>query len=313
MRVVLEFVDGPFAGRTIELNPGQSVQLGRTDRAQYPIPHDTYLSGLHFGVECEPDRARVRDLRSSNGTYLNGTRILEELLKNGDHIQAGQTTLLVRVDETPPEPILGSGTVMMPMPALATSAADQRTTMLQSPKLEAQLKWMQSLMSVAPNLYALLNAAGDPRIPALVAGSGEPYLAVADEMVDPGAGPSPYLVRVGAQSALVPRLIAEGWGKRWITWLSCPLELADLRLHLKRYLTLYTEDGRRVRFRFYHPPLLEAFLLSCSPEDVFMFFGPVRSIVMEGVEPEILVDFGLTPQGLSRKETRLAPHVEDAG
>jgi hypothetical protein len=182
--------------------------------------------------------------------------------------------------------------------------------MLQSPKLEAQMKWMQSLMSVAPHLYALLNAAGDPRIPALVAGSGEPYLALADEMIDPGAGPSPYLVRVSPQS--VPRLIAEGWGKRWITWLSCPLELADLRQHLKRYLTLYTEDGRRVRFRFYHPPLLETFLLSCSPEDVFTFFGPVRSIAMEGTEPEIMVDFGLTPQGLARTETRLAPHSEAA-
>ena len=35
----------------------------------------------------------IRDLESTNGTYLNDTRIKEDLLKEGDRIRIGNTLL----------------------------------------------------------------------------------------------------------------------------------------------------------------------------------------------------------------------------
>jgi pSer/pThr/pTyr-binding forkhead associated (FHA) protein len=97
--IILEVKSGPFAGRKIPLRDGGSVLIGRApERAQFAVPHDNQMSGVHFAVECGPKGCRVTDKGSTNGTHLNGAKIHEEmLLANGDEIRSGQTVFIVRM------------------------------------------------------------------------------------------------------------------------------------------------------------------------------------------------------------------------
>ena len=98
MGVLLEIKAGPFASKKITLANGQSILIGRApDRAQFAIPHDNHMSGVHFAVECGPNGCRVIDKGSTNGTHLNGAKIQEAMLATGDEIKSGQTVFVVRI------------------------------------------------------------------------------------------------------------------------------------------------------------------------------------------------------------------------
>jgi pSer/pThr/pTyr-binding forkhead associated (FHA) protein len=87
-----------MAGKVIGLKTGDAITVGRAaGRAQFALPHDTFMSGVHFAVECGPQGCRVLDRKSSNGTFLNGARIQDAMLANGDEIKGGQTTFKVKI------------------------------------------------------------------------------------------------------------------------------------------------------------------------------------------------------------------------
>ena len=77
MQAVLEVTAGPHTGRKIALSPGVPVRIGRTPKSDYVVAEDTFLSGAHFYVEWSGEQCMVRDMNSSNGTFLNGTRMNE--------------------------------------------------------------------------------------------------------------------------------------------------------------------------------------------------------------------------------------------
>ena len=98
MGLLLEIKAGPFAGKKIALADGQSSIIGRAPgRAQFAIPHDNQMSGVHFAVECSANGCRLVDNKSTNGTLLNGAKIREAMLATGDEIKAGQTVFAVRI------------------------------------------------------------------------------------------------------------------------------------------------------------------------------------------------------------------------
>ncbi|HUT36463.1 MAG TPA: FHA domain-containing serine/threonine-protein kinase [Planctomycetota bacterium] len=84
----------------------QPVVVGRSADSVIQI-HDAKISRHHCEIRSTPDGYFVRDLGSKNGTFVNGARIAEARLRNGDRIQAGLAHLLFRC-ETPelaePEP-----------------------------------------------------------------------------------------------------------------------------------------------------------------------------------------------------------------
>jgi len=105
MRVVVHITNGPFAGRKIELTPGQVIAFGRTEWSDYAIPHDLEISGQHFSLQCSPHHCQLRDLDSSNGTFVNGEQVSVVVLRNRDTIRAGQTQFDVRLEGLLPTPV----------------------------------------------------------------------------------------------------------------------------------------------------------------------------------------------------------------
>lgn len=117
MAIILEVRSGPLAGKKIPVRTGETVLIGRSpDRAQFAVPHDTHMSGVHFAVECGPSGCRVIDKKSTNGTQLNGAKITEAMLASGDEIKSGQTVFVVRIVPDDQLPAASASQAAIPQP-----------------------------------------------------------------------------------------------------------------------------------------------------------------------------------------------------
>ena len=80
----------------IELPAGESV-IGRSRSCTVQIA-ETTVSRQHAIFVVEPGKVRLRDLGSSNGTFVNGERVDGEIpLGDGDRVVVGETELVLRM------------------------------------------------------------------------------------------------------------------------------------------------------------------------------------------------------------------------
>jgi pSer/pThr/pTyr-binding forkhead associated (FHA) protein len=88
----LRVVSGPGAGQTVDVD--EEVVIGRED-TDLAID-DEEMSRRHAVVRRHANRLQVEDLGSTNGTFVDGTRIAEPtLLGGGAEIKVGATVLVV--------------------------------------------------------------------------------------------------------------------------------------------------------------------------------------------------------------------------
>jgi predicted component of type VI protein secretion system len=104
MRTVeISLVNVRSGGQTQELPVSRSRLLfGRKDTCQIRIPVHS-VSREHCELRIEGDKAIVRDLGSSNGTYVNGQRVQEQELAPGDLLAIGPAVFVARIDGEPTE------------------------------------------------------------------------------------------------------------------------------------------------------------------------------------------------------------------
>lgn len=80
----------------IELPNGESV-IGRSRACLVQIA-ETTVSRQHAIFVVEPGKVRLRDLGSSNGTFVNGARVDGEIpLADGDRVVVGEAELILRM------------------------------------------------------------------------------------------------------------------------------------------------------------------------------------------------------------------------
>ncbi len=73
---------------------GDELTLGRGEGCTISLTDDAFLSGLHARVFRQGAATFVEDLGSTNGSFLNGTRLSSATaLSKGDRLQIGNTVL----------------------------------------------------------------------------------------------------------------------------------------------------------------------------------------------------------------------------
>jgi len=87
----LEVMDGPERGLMLDLDAAATL-VGRASDCDVVLTDDA-VSWRHCSFELGPERVRVRDLGSHNGTFLDGSRIESATAEAGSRIQIGLTTL----------------------------------------------------------------------------------------------------------------------------------------------------------------------------------------------------------------------------
>jgi transcriptional regulator with GAF, ATPase, and Fis domain len=92
MTAKLVLLAGPRCGETFSIESAETI-IGRDAATHLSIP-DHLMSRRHCAVASDAGRFTIRDLGSSNGTYVNGMSIRERELAHGDRIRAGDSVLL---------------------------------------------------------------------------------------------------------------------------------------------------------------------------------------------------------------------------
>jgi len=74
-----------------------ALAIGRLEDNDIIITDDTFISSHHARIEIRPDGVWVVDLKSTNGTFVNGHRLIDaQSVRKGDRIQVGSTVLEMR-------------------------------------------------------------------------------------------------------------------------------------------------------------------------------------------------------------------------
>lgn len=76
----------------------EKVTVGRSEVCDLRLG-DSKVSGIHFEVVSDEKGFLVRDLNSTNGTFINGIQIKEAWIKEGSYVTVGGTELKFEVSE----------------------------------------------------------------------------------------------------------------------------------------------------------------------------------------------------------------------
>ena len=101
-RVILRVVAGPHAGTEFVYDEHDTLLAGRSTQAQLRLKGDAHFSRHHFRLEVNPPTCYLMDLRSRNGTFVNGNRVSEQFLKDGDLVSGGRTKIRVAIQSSSP-------------------------------------------------------------------------------------------------------------------------------------------------------------------------------------------------------------------
>ncbi|MDB5036868.1 MAG: hypothetical protein JWQ35_396 [Bacteriovoracaceae bacterium] len=85
-------VSGPHIGRSFPIDKVEFM-IGRVDSCDLVV-EDDLVSRHHCKFVINKEGTLLSDLASTNGTLLNGHRVERNLLKEGDQIQVGSSTIL---------------------------------------------------------------------------------------------------------------------------------------------------------------------------------------------------------------------------
>ena len=102
---------------------------------------------------------------------------------------------------------------------------------------------------------------------------------------------APYLVQLEREDRFTRYLIDTGWGSSWATFLRTETGIKQLRRHLREFLRVRDESGKRLIFRYYDPRVLRVYLPTCWPAELDTFFGPISAFITEGEDPGEILEF----------------------
>jgi len=99
MKVKLKLVKGPDAGKELKL-PTPKCVIGRGEDCHLR-PKSDAISRQHCVVYVKSGELMVRDLKSKNGTFVNGEQVTDDrVLKSGDTLQFGPLAFEVVIDHS---------------------------------------------------------------------------------------------------------------------------------------------------------------------------------------------------------------------
>lgn len=79
---------------TFRLKAGAVKTVGRAERADFVLDA-ALVSRLHCRLSAAADNVEVVDLKSTNGTFVNGKRVQKARLGDGDTLRVGRVTLTI--------------------------------------------------------------------------------------------------------------------------------------------------------------------------------------------------------------------------
>lgn len=268
-RLIVRIELGPGRGKRALVAPGQTIRVGRLERADFVVPHDEELSGLHFELSWDGARAHVRDLGSAKGIELNGEPLPEGDLGNTDWLRAGNTLFHLYAEGQPPP-----------------HCPDEDDAPAAPITEEKKAEVLGALRAEQAPLYAVLDAARDDWIVHFASAVAEDMMSLYEgEEGEELADVAPYLVALSKDGWALRSLIAHGWGRGWGIFLTCKRPFKEVRRQLRRLLIVQEKETEEpLYFRFYDPLVLPAALHVANPRQRQQMFGDIDAFLFEDAE-----------------------------
>lgn len=272
MRAFLRVTSGPSAGERRRLAPGIRLRIGRGGRADWIFVNDEAMALSHFEILFDGSTCHLHGLGKQE-TEINGATVVNGPIPSGGLLRAGKTKFLLRI--YPDDLRL----------CLPPSFPGRPKT----PDLLAKRAATRAMLDGKDNLYALLDAARDRRILALVdAGEDEARSLFAPPRGEHLRQVAPYLVKISRGSAALDVLVNEGWGESWGIYLEAKRPFAEVLERLRQSLFVRSEDtGENLYFRFFDPRVLRLFWPSCTPRQKSEILGTeIEALLVENEADE---------------------------
>lgn len=87
-------IEGPYAGSQFTL-VDLPAEIGRGSQVLLRLDNDRGISRRHAELYIKNGSLRIRDLNSMHGTFVNGRRVQDQNLLQGDKISVGVSELIV--------------------------------------------------------------------------------------------------------------------------------------------------------------------------------------------------------------------------
>ena len=91
---ILQSSEPEGGSMTFRLGPGAVKTVGRAPRADF-IVDAALVSRVHCRLTAGEEQLEVVDLSSTNGTFVNDTRVATAKLTRGDRLRVGRVELTV--------------------------------------------------------------------------------------------------------------------------------------------------------------------------------------------------------------------------
>jgi len=95
-RVSLAFLNGPHSGQIYKITKSL-ISIGRIDTDI--IIDDPECSRVHAEISILPEGVILKDLNSTNGTYVEGVKITERRLENHEEFTIGSTNTMLIISD----------------------------------------------------------------------------------------------------------------------------------------------------------------------------------------------------------------------
>jgi pSer/pThr/pTyr-binding forkhead associated (FHA) protein len=95
-RYTLQFISGKYQGGEFPLPAEREIFIGRATDLDIVLVEEM-VSRKHASISTNQGRVLVKDLDSACGTFVNGEKIKQQYLKDGDRLLIGSSIIkLVR-------------------------------------------------------------------------------------------------------------------------------------------------------------------------------------------------------------------------
>jgi hypothetical protein len=141
------------------------------------------------------------------------------------------------------------------------------------------------------DVFAIVDAAQDQKVYWELENSFLPHSCLfAGKLPEALEMASPYIVQLYSDDKFTDFLGAN-LGRSLGIFFRCEQGLAEVRRHLRRFLTVKDPAGRKMLFRYYDPRVLRIYLPTCTKQELSTVFGPIQTFWTEGEKPGEVIRF----------------------
>jgi hypothetical protein len=164
-------------------------------------------------------------------------------------------------------------------------------------------KMRRHLVVDTTRLYAILDGALVPDLPMRLYESQLPHYCLLQGQLDPNlAYVAPHLVYLEPGNAFTESIFDNAGQSNCGIFIHSRSSMASMHKHFRALISVMSEDGRPLTFRYYDPRVLREFLPSCNTAELVTFFGRSDAFFARDEEGQGILKFEIEGESLKRSE-----------